>query len=107
MFAALSTRLGLGKALLQPVPESALPALLRSPEHVTFTGLTDTASQQVVSLLDVRAAAEPVLSVQAPDGSGDVTMSGADIEKFFRYSASMLLSIRQLRSAPASAWQGC
>ena len=88
MHTALSTRLGLGKAPLQPVPESALPALLRSPEYVTFTGLADAASQQVVSLLDARAAAEPALSVQAPDGSGDVIMSGADIDKFLRYSAA-------------------
>jgi hypothetical protein len=66
-------------------------------------GLTDAASQQVVSLLDARAAAERVLSVQPIDGSGDVTKSGADIDKFLRYSASVLLNICQIRSAQVSA----
>jgi hypothetical protein len=87
---ALSTRLGLGKAPLQPLPGSALPALLQSPAHVTFLGLAGAASQQVVSLLDAQAAAEPLLSIPAADGSGEITMSGADTEKFLRYTASML-----------------
>lgn len=83
--AALSTRLGLGKAPLQPLPEAALPALLQSPSNVTFLGLADSAAQQVVSLLDARIAAEPALSVPAADGSGDIAMSGADVEKFLGY----------------------
>lgn len=81
---ALSTRLGLGKALLQPLPEAVLSALLQSPANVTFLGLADSAAQQVVSLLDARAVAEPTLRVPAADGSEDITMSGADVEKFLR-----------------------
>ena len=93
LYTALSTRLGLGKAPLQPLPDAALPTLLQSPAHTTFLGLTDAASQQVVSLLDARAAAEPVISVPTADGSADITMSGADIEKLLRCARGLPVTV--------------
>jgi len=49
--------------------------------HLIFAG---QAAREIVSLLDARLAERDQLRVPAADGSGEITMSGADVEKFLR-----------------------
>lgn len=49
--------------------------------HVILAG---QAAKEIVSLLDARLAERDQLRVPAADGSGEITMSGADVEKFLR-----------------------